>query len=165
MQSCRRDEGRPLGAGDQEQASNHCELLPLRAVVVSVAGKGGTQLQSGEIRRDDRKRTADDVPKFTGRCRNRGISGPWDEFGRSPEARPERATGLRRREPGSVSFVERGNLPPRCQGKTRRTCGWRAPSGTTCGRKRAACPLAFADASPEAQLFACLPAALMPRGP
>jgi hypothetical protein len=36
--SCRRDEGRPLGAGDQEQASNHCELLPLRAVVVSVAG-------------------------------------------------------------------------------------------------------------------------------
>ena len=39
--SCRRDEGRPLGAGDQEQASNHCELLPLRAVVVSVAGKGG----------------------------------------------------------------------------------------------------------------------------
>ena len=26
---------RPLGAGDQEQASNHCELLPLRAVVVS----------------------------------------------------------------------------------------------------------------------------------
>ena len=49
--SCRRDEGRPLGAGDQEQASNHCELLPLRAVVVSVAGKGGTrsrQVRSGE---------------------------------------------------------------------------------------------------------------------
>ena len=38
---CKRDEGRPLGAGDQAQASNHCELLPLRAVVVSVAGKGG----------------------------------------------------------------------------------------------------------------------------
>ncbi len=51
MWSCRRDEGRPLGAGDQEQASNHCELLPLRAVVVSVAGKGGTrsrQVRSGE---------------------------------------------------------------------------------------------------------------------
>ena len=49
--SCRRDEGRPLGAGDQERASNHCELLPLRAVVVSVAGKGGTrsrQVRSGE---------------------------------------------------------------------------------------------------------------------
>jgi hypothetical protein len=45
-----RDEGRPLEAGDQ--ASNHCELLPSRAVVVSVAGKGGTrsrQVRSGEM--------------------------------------------------------------------------------------------------------------------
>ncbi|SDR64233.1 hypothetical protein SAMN05519103_09559 [Rhizobiales bacterium GAS113] len=49
--SCKRDEGRPLGAGDQERAPNHCELLPLRAVVVSVAGKGGSrsrQVRSGE---------------------------------------------------------------------------------------------------------------------
>ena len=40
-----------LGAGDEEQASNHLELLPLRAVAVSVAGKGGTrsrQVRSGE---------------------------------------------------------------------------------------------------------------------
>jgi hypothetical protein len=34
---------------------------------------GSTSLiPSGEIRRDERKRTADDVPKFTGRCRNQG---------------------------------------------------------------------------------------------
>ena len=39
--NCKRDEGRSLGAGDQEQAPNHCELLALRALVVSVAGKGG----------------------------------------------------------------------------------------------------------------------------
>jgi hypothetical protein len=39
--NCKRDEGRPLGAGDQELAPNHCELLALRALVVSVAGKGG----------------------------------------------------------------------------------------------------------------------------
>ena len=32
--------GRTLGAGDQAQAPNHCELLALRALVVSVAGKG-----------------------------------------------------------------------------------------------------------------------------
>jgi len=38
---CKRDEGGSLGAGDQAQASNHCELLALRALVVSVAGKGG----------------------------------------------------------------------------------------------------------------------------
>jgi hypothetical protein len=31
-------------------------------------------IPSGEIRRDERKRTADSVPKFTGRCRNRGDS-------------------------------------------------------------------------------------------
>jgi hypothetical protein len=42
MWSCMRDEGRPLDAGSQVQASNHCKLLPLRAVVVSVAAKGGT---------------------------------------------------------------------------------------------------------------------------
>ena len=49
--SCKRDEGRSLGAGDQAQAPNHCELLALRALVVSVAGKGGSktcQVRSGE---------------------------------------------------------------------------------------------------------------------
>jgi hypothetical protein len=35
--SCERDEGRPLEAGDQDLASNHRELLSLRAMVVSVA--------------------------------------------------------------------------------------------------------------------------------
>ena len=51
MWSCKRDESGPLGAGDQAQASNHCELLALRALVVSVAGKGGVesrQVRSGE---------------------------------------------------------------------------------------------------------------------
>ena len=51
MENCKRDEGRSLGAGDQEQAPNHCELLALRALVVSVAGKGrkkSCQVRSGE---------------------------------------------------------------------------------------------------------------------
>ena len=39
--SCVRDEGWPLGACDQEPASNHRELLSLRAMVVSVAEKTG----------------------------------------------------------------------------------------------------------------------------
>ncbi len=39
--NCVRDEGRPLDAGDQEPAPNHCELLSLRAMVVSVAEKAG----------------------------------------------------------------------------------------------------------------------------
>ena len=77
MWSCRRDEGRPLGAGDQEQAPNRRELLPSRAVVVNVAGKGGTrsrQVRSGE--------TSASEPLMT--CRN-----PYDDVetrrkGRSP---------------------------------------------------------------------------------
>jgi hypothetical protein len=37
-----RDEGGPLDAGSQVQASNHCKLLSSKAMVVSVAEKGGT---------------------------------------------------------------------------------------------------------------------------
>ena len=37
--NCVRDEGWPLGAGDQELAPNHREPLSLRAMVVSVAEK------------------------------------------------------------------------------------------------------------------------------
>ena len=37
-----RDEGGPFGAGSQVQASNHCKLLSSKAMVVSVAAKGGT---------------------------------------------------------------------------------------------------------------------------
>jgi hypothetical protein len=39
--NCERDEGGPLEVGDQVLASNHRELLSLRAMVVSVAEKAG----------------------------------------------------------------------------------------------------------------------------
>jgi hypothetical protein len=38
---CTRDEGGPLGAAVQAEASNHPLLLPLREVVVSELGEGG----------------------------------------------------------------------------------------------------------------------------
>ena len=41
MRNCTEDEGRPLGAGDQEPVSNHHELLSLRAMVVSVVETAG----------------------------------------------------------------------------------------------------------------------------
>jgi hypothetical protein len=41
---CIRDEGRPLGFADQAVIPNHPELQSLRAVVVSVQGKGGMNL-------------------------------------------------------------------------------------------------------------------------
>lgn len=42
MWNCMRDGGRPLDVGSQVLISNHCKLRPLKAIVVSVAAKGGT---------------------------------------------------------------------------------------------------------------------------
>jgi hypothetical protein len=86
--SCTRDEGGPLDAGGQAQASNHCKLLSLKAMVVSVAAKGGTrsrQVWSGEA--------SESEPLMT--CRNAkddvetgGASSFRDEFGSSPGGCP-----------------------------------------------------------------------------
>ncbi len=51
MWNCAGDEGGPLEAGSQVLASNRCQLRSSKAMVVSVAGKGGTrscQVRSGE---------------------------------------------------------------------------------------------------------------------
>jgi hypothetical protein len=61
-----RDEGGPLDAGSQVQASNHCKLRSSKAIVVSVAAKGGTRSRQVMIWRGERKRTADDVSKCQG---------------------------------------------------------------------------------------------------
>ena len=44
-----KDEGRPLGVGFQEQASNHHKLRELRASVVSVVGKGGSSFRQVRV--------------------------------------------------------------------------------------------------------------------
>src|SRR5829696_5450647 len=64
---CTRDEGRPLEVGSQVPASNPCKLRSSRAIVVSVAVKGGRQ--SRQVR--------------TG-----GSSSFRDQFGGCPEDRP-----------------------------------------------------------------------------
>ncbi|MGD9138026.1 MAG: hypothetical protein PVH42_14770 [Desulfobacterales bacterium] len=51
------DEGGPLGAGLQEQASNHLKLLWSKAMVVSVGEKSRHKTAAGETQRDERKRT------------------------------------------------------------------------------------------------------------
>ncbi len=51
------DEGRPLGAGLQEQASNHLKLLWPKAMVVSVGEKSRLKTAAGMTQRDERKRT------------------------------------------------------------------------------------------------------------
>jgi hypothetical protein len=60
--SCARDEGGSLGAGDQEPAPNHRELLSLRAMVVNVRGKGGTG--SRQVRS---RETSESKPPVKGR--------------------------------------------------------------------------------------------------
>jgi hypothetical protein len=88
MWSCTGDEGRPLEVSSQVPASNPCKLRSSRAIVVSVAAKGGTksrQVRSGEA--------SESKPLMT--CRNAkgdvktgGSSSFRDQFGGCPEDRP-----------------------------------------------------------------------------
>jgi hypothetical protein len=88
MWSCTRDEGRPLEVGSQVRASNPCKLRSSRAIVVSVAVKGGRQSRqvgSGEASASEPlmkcRNAIDDVK--TG-----GSSSSRDRFGGCPEDRP-----------------------------------------------------------------------------
>jgi hypothetical protein len=108
--SCAKDEGRPLASRDQELDANRCKLLPLRAVVVSVAERAGPDpalVRLGE--------TSESKPSMKGR---KGIVDvetevTWssrDKLGRRPEARPERHPARRRRDSETGFCTERGNL-------------------------------------------------------
>ena len=57
VRNCTKDEGRPLGAGLQEQASNHLKLLWSKARVVSVEEKSRPKTAAGMTQGDERKRT------------------------------------------------------------------------------------------------------------
>jgi len=70
--TAQKDEGGPLGAGLQEQASNHLKLLWSKALVVSVEEKAWHKTVSGMDQGDERKRTIDEVSKYQGRRQNWG---------------------------------------------------------------------------------------------
>jgi hypothetical protein len=72
VRNCTEDEGGPLGAGLQEQASNHLKLLWSKAMVVSVEEKAWQKTVSGENQGDERKRTIDEVSKYQRRRQNWG---------------------------------------------------------------------------------------------
>ena len=63
MRNCAGDGGGPLGAGLQEQASNHLKLLWSRARVVSVKEKSRHGIVAGVDQGDERERTTDEVSK------------------------------------------------------------------------------------------------------
>lgn len=61
---CTTDEGRPLGAGLQEQASNHRQLLWSKAMVVSVTANGAVlprQVRSRETKRMNHRQRVESV--------------------------------------------------------------------------------------------------------
>lgn len=89
VRCCVRDEGRPLEAGGQEQASNHRKLRRSRAVVVSVAEKAGLR-----FRQVGSAETSASEPLMT--CRKRmddvetgGMSLTRDKSGRCPDFGPD----------------------------------------------------------------------------
>jgi len=105
--------GRQSGAG----------LKPLQAATVK-SGRGERcskrrdKISSGEIRRGERERTADDVSKRIRRCQNRGCGFLPGRARGQPWRPPERHPAYRRREPGSGFRTERENLSSRCQGRS-----------------------------------------------
>src|SRR5215218_8510410 len=89
---CTRDEGRPLEVRSQVPASNPCKLRSSRAIVVSVAAKGGRQsrqvprqVRSGEASESELLRTCRNAK---GDVKTGGSSSFRDQFGGCPEDRP-----------------------------------------------------------------------------
>src|SRR3954466_1247146 len=84
---CTRDEGRPLEVRSQVPASNPCKLRSSRAIVVSVAAKGGRQsrqVRSGEASERELLMTCRNAK---GDVKTGGSSSFRDHFGGWPEAR------------------------------------------------------------------------------
>ena len=63
MHNCTTDEGGPLEAALQEEASNHLKLLWSKAMVVSVKEKSQQRTVAGEDQGAEHQRTIDEVSK------------------------------------------------------------------------------------------------------
>jgi hypothetical protein len=119
VESCVEDEGRPFGAGFQEQASNRPMLLQLRAVVVSVGVKAsGTYPEQVGIRE-----TNASEPSMTRRYSENCRRNQWRFYllGRACREPDDCAGGGRRI--GGVNLIQAfmrncGNQSLRCQGRS-----------------------------------------------
>jgi len=77
---CRmRDEGGPLEAGLQGQASSHPKLLGSRALVVSVRGKGAARLRQARIRKTNASKPLMTCRKRRDDVETRPESLAWDK--------------------------------------------------------------------------------------
>ena len=88
-----KDEGRPLGAAFQEEASNRPRLRRLRGGVVNAGGKGGAQTTSGRCQGEERKRSAVDGSKEPDVVDTRGAANLWAKPAGDLSTAPA-ATGL-----------------------------------------------------------------------
>ena len=131
--SCTRDEGGPLEVGSQVQASNHCKLRSLRAIVVNVAAKGGArsrQVRSGEA--------SESEPLMT--CRNAsddvetgGAKFSRDELGGCPEDCPSGIRYVSGAKPDQALVRNVRTCRPDAKGETQaaRTARVRVPKRGT----------------------------------
>src|SRR5512139_4089650 len=104
-----RDEGRPLGAGLQEQASNHLKLLWSRARVVSVEGKGRARPCQVRIKETNASEPLMTYRKQIGGVKTGGLHCPrTSSDGTCLQA--ERHPVWRRRELDPGFHGQRGNL-------------------------------------------------------
>jgi hypothetical protein len=109
MRNCTRDEGWPLGFGNQALISTYRKLLRSRAVVVRVAEKPGQD--SGRHSRERRAQAnrCRSVEKRLGDVRTGGCLFLWDQLGGRLRL-PERHPACRRREARPDCRMERENL-------------------------------------------------------
>ena len=108
----------PSGSGCRTRSQTTLELLGSKALVVSVQGKGVTR--SHQVR--TRKTNESELPL---KCRKRRDviesrlqSLACDKVRGIPVYCPGGGRHERQREPGLGFCAERGNLSPRCQGRT-----------------------------------------------
>jgi hypothetical protein len=74
-----RDEGGPLEAGLQGQASSHSKLLGSRAPVVSVRGKGAARLRQARIKKTNEIEPLRTCRKCRDDVKTRPESLAWDK--------------------------------------------------------------------------------------
>ena len=97
---CTSDEGRPLGITDWAEMPNHLKLPSLKALVVSVNGKGrSTPIRYERLRRTkvNHLRSVDNC----NRCQNQGLDNTLGQVRRVPSFWPD---GIRHR--GGVTIVQ-----------------------------------------------------------
>ena len=101
MCNCAKDEGGPLGAGLQGQASNHLKLLWLRARVVSVKESHGLGPWQVGIKETSNSEPLMRHRKDRGEVKTEFLDRAQDELGRRPAYCP---SGLRCK--GGVTLIQ-----------------------------------------------------------